>query len=486
VQELWRNFRDLPFRGSTNRYDYLRDFSEHTSAIFQGAGFESEFHLADFCRHWAADIPQQLDFHMRYFREEKATPDCFTYINFYPRFDVWGYRVETDKAEEGWTCLRDVTENGFGLYTRFRFPYGKPCGNYDVTVTTPAIYAPLGTYGLSTYHYESGNITSTTLQADQEGKLQIASSGGRGHEIGISGNGLTPPILFLTDTLHENLYIESGRSVSLSFKVVNLSPYRMDSVVFTCRAGHPGSLRVQPGTKAYDLEPGKVTILDDLVTLRGRFTSPNHNLAYLHIGYHHKGDTSSRERLIQVHITDTLREVSRDDMLIFDGRSEALTVYRYNWGDWDNRVRLETITEGQGNGNGIAEPGELFSIWIKIPTGDAPEDVGTWHPVVPISGEGSMDIHVESIREYLFSTGRPSLSAQMRLPATYDTGKRNFLHVQSELIWMQPAADCHRGSVDRIFIRYFRLPINSTSIFSKSASDPGMRRETLGSYPPSL
>ena len=97
-----------------------------------------------------------------------------------------------------------------------------------------------------------------------------------------------------------------------------------------------------------------------------------------------------------------------------------------------------------------------------------------------------MDIHVESIREYLFSTGRPSLSALMRLPATFDSSKRNFLHVQSELIWMQPAEDCHRGSVDRIFIRYFRLPINSTSIFSKSASDPGMRRETLGSYPPSL
>ena len=71
-----------------------------------------------------------------------------------------------------------------------------------------------------------------------------------------------------------------------------------------------------------------------------------------------------------------------------------------------------------------------------------------------------MDIHVENIKEYLFSTGRPSLSAQMRLPAT-DTGdETSNLNVQTELIWMFPADDCHRGSIDRIYIHYFQVPLN--------------------------
>lgn len=77
VQELWRNFRDLPFRGSTNTLDYLRDFSEQTAAIFNGAGFASEFHLADFCRHFAADIPEQFDFHMRHFQVERHSRNVF-------------------------------------------------------------------------------------------------------------------------------------------------------------------------------------------------------------------------------------------------------------------------------------------------------------------------------------------------------------------------------------------------------------------------
>ncbi len=70
-----------------------------------------------------------------------------------------------------------------------------------------------------------------------------------------------------------------------------------------------------------------------------------------------------------------------------------------------------------------------------------------------------MEIHVDNLKEYLFSTGRPSLSAQMKLPGTYNTNESNTLNVQSELIWMFPADDCHRGSVDRIYIHYFQVPL---------------------------
>ena len=459
VQELWRNFRDLPFRSTTNTMDYLRDFSELTAAIFNGAGFDNEFHLANFCRHYAADIPQQFDFHMKHFESEKKEPECFSYINFYPDFDVWGYQVETEKAEEGWTYLRDVMENGFGLYTRFRFPYGKPCGNYGIKVTTPPIYEPNGHYNLSAYNYETGAVNNSTLDADNEGRLQIETRGGRGDEIGISGNGLPSPILFLTDAIHENIYLESGKAISLSFKVINLSPSSMESVVFTCNTKNSEALSIQTSSKAYDLAPGEVTILEDLVSVTGNFTSRNKNLAYLHLGYQHNGVKSTRERIIQVHIIDTLKEVANDNVIIFDGRSEKISVYRYNWGDWDNRVRPETISEGQGNGNGIAEPGEIFSVWIRIPAGEAPDDLDTWHPVTPLGGQGSMDIHVDNVKEYLFSTGRPSLSAQMKLPATHTANETNTLNVQSELIWMFPADDCHRGSVDRIYIHYFQVPI---------------------------
>jgi hypothetical protein len=74
-----------------------------------------------------------------------------------------------------------------------------------------------------------------------------------------------------------------------------------------------------------------------------------------------------------------------------------------------------------------------------------------------------MEIHVENVNEYLLSTGRTLLSAQMRLPATYDGNETITLNVQSELIRMLPANDCHRGSVDKFYLHYFQVPIRHPS-----------------------
>jgi hypothetical protein len=342
------------------------------------------------------------------------------------------------------------------------FPYGKSCGNYDIRVTTPPIYAPHANYQLSSYSYQTGRVRTSTRRADSQGRLQIQTTGGRGEEIGISGENLSPPVLFLTDTLHENIYVEAGKTVTLSFEVINLSTDPLDSVVFSCSTERPGSIQITSGPKTYDLEPGKVTHLQDLVTLTGHFTSRNQNLAYLHLGFQHKGARSARKRIIQVHIMDTLHEVAAENVKVFDGRSESLQIYRYGWGDWHNRVRMETITEGRGNGNGVVEPGEIFSVWIRLPEGGGdPVDRDTWHPVVPVGGQGSLQIPVEDVKEHLWTCGRALHSAQMTLPAGRAGAKTRTLHVQSELTRMLPADDCHRGSVDRIYIRYFRLPLRT-------------------------
>ena len=39
------------------------------------------------------------------------------------------------------------------------------------------------------------------------------------------------------------------------------------------------------------------------------------------------------------------------------------------------------MTEGKGNGNGILEPGEEATIWVKLAQGLDPFDKGNWHRV---------------------------------------------------------------------------------------------------------
>lgn len=99
IHQLWRNFRGMPFRHSTNTKDYLKYYTKQLYQGYLGAGFVNEFYQADFCMHHAARVDLQFDFHKKYFSEPKETVDCFSFINLYPEFEVWGYQVSSNKKK---------------------------------------------------------------------------------------------------------------------------------------------------------------------------------------------------------------------------------------------------------------------------------------------------------------------------------------------------------------------------------------------------
>ncbi|MBI5086574.1 MAG: hypothetical protein HZB13_18515 [Acidobacteria bacterium] len=64
---------------------------------------------------------------------------------------------------------------------------------------------------------------------------------------------------------------------------------------------------------------------------------------------------------------------------ILDGRTVTLPVFRQKGNQGGGASLLRTITEGKGNGNGLLEPGEEATIWIRIPQGLDPFDKGNWY-----------------------------------------------------------------------------------------------------------
>jgi hypothetical protein len=72
-----------------------------------------------------------------------------------------------------------------------------------------------------------------------------------------------------------------------------------------------------------------------------------------------------------------------------------------------------TVTEGSGNGNGILEPGETATIWVKLPQGLDPFDKNNWRRVkVRASSpdvEEVADIQEEKQRECTGAQERTSL-----------------------------------------------------------------------------
>jgi hypothetical protein len=65
--------------------------------------------------------------------------------------------------------------------------------------------------------------------------------------------------------------------------------------------------------------------------------------------------------------------------VVLDGRSAEFDIFRQGGNQGGGFIRKRTIVEGEGNGNGITEPGEEVTIWVRTAQGLDPLDKNTWH-----------------------------------------------------------------------------------------------------------
>jgi hypothetical protein len=64
---------------------------------------------------------------------------------------------------------------------------------------------------------------------------------------------------------------------------------------------------------------------------------------------------------------------------VLDGRTVSLTVFRQKGNQGGGGPVPRTVTEGKGNGNGVLEPGEEATIWVKMPQGMDAFDKNNWY-----------------------------------------------------------------------------------------------------------
>ena len=458
IHQLWRNFRGLPIRHSTNDGDYLKYYTTQLFHMFEGAGFENEFYLADFCMHHAARMDLQFEFQQQYFSKPKSDPACFSFINLYPDFEVWGYEVQSEKVGNGWIYLHDVTKNGLGIYTRHRLPWGKSLNTFNIEVTTPDFYKPGWDYTLSRYNYSTDEISTSSIKADEQGRLMIRSEGGKGDEFGIEGEGLTPAVFVLTDTINEDLHLDADQPKTFSMDVVNLST-KDQKVKFEVSTDNTDLLKITRQPDEVIVPALSKISIDTFFTCVGKSAENFKNTGFIRISSSIGGVVQERIQYRKV-VVKRSNQPDPDDfeVKIFDGRTEELPLYQYQWNGWNNPFTSDMIAEGLGNGDGKPDIGEVFSIWIKTPSPLEEKDQQTWHPTTPLNGKNAPDIFVEEILQTRRNTGRSSLSAQLRLlhSPTIDNPVR--IPVQVEFLQAEYLLDdCHRNTTDKFGYGYYDL-----------------------------
>lgn len=118
---------------------------------------------------------------------------------------------------------------------------------------------------------------------------------------------------------------------------------------------------------------------------------------------------------------------------ILDGRTKTFAVFRQRGNQGGGAAMERTVTEGSGNGNGILEPGETATIWVKLPQGLDPFDKNNWRRVKVRTSSADLeevaDLQEDKQREWTSAQERTSV---IRWRAGAARGARARLVLDSE------------------------------------------------------
>ncbi|HEX4949926.1 MAG TPA: alpha/beta hydrolase-fold protein [Blastocatellia bacterium] len=360
--------------------DYISQYHEETREAYARADDVAfEYRRDEYHRHWATSIGETFAFHLRAFADSALdnVPETWSHTSAYNTFEVWNYRVQAVGKEPSLICLEDVTQNGLRVTTRRWAPDGPPLYEQHITITTAPLYQASATYRLFDYDLSTGVITKTEVRADQTGRLTIRINGA-GHQLSFVGPGTggQPPVL-LPLTAKDKLRLPPEQESSLPVRIYNPRGTALEAVRVKLTSEYPTVQIVAGETVIPKLDAGASWYLPD--QLRVRFTAgdgyfaPTRLLLTMTYDGWHTVTKNIDVLVLPEHIA------TAHDVMILDGRTVTLNVFRQKGNQGGGSSIQRTVTEGKGNGNGILEPGEEATIWVRIKQGLDPFDKNNWY-----------------------------------------------------------------------------------------------------------
>lgn len=359
--------------------DYISQYHEETHAVYARAGkVDFEYRRDEYHRHWATSIAETLAFHMRAFARSALdnVPVVWSHDDAYQNFSPWGYDVTSQGPGEGITSLENVSQDGMRLYTRKWAPDGPPAER-RIQLLTPPLYRAQAAYTILDRPLAGGSVSKKSVAADTEGRLRIEVDGS-GHQLSILGPGTggQPPVL-LPLTNKDFLRVMPGRVVSLPIRIYNPRGAALKGMKVKLSSEYPTVEFASAAAGVAELGSGETADLSGQLSARfvsgGGYYAP----ARIQVEISHQG-TYEKEMLdFDVLIAPSTMSAPLA-VEILDGRTHTFSVFRQKGNQGGGGPVQRTVTEGKGNSNGILEPGEEATIWVKTAQGLDPFDKGNW------------------------------------------------------------------------------------------------------------
>ncbi len=413
ILEMYRSLKGIDVRLTMTDGDWLKYNDLAMNQLWSVADLSHyEFHVAHFRDHFAADIKEQLDFHMKHFTKKLSTPKTWNYVSpGFTSFKLFGYEVDITREEPALTLFDKYSDGKIRIYSRTFLPDGVIAQKEKVSVKTDL---PFDQYSVTSYNLLTHSFTKPQSKRAGDNNLGFTLSGG-GNVVGINGGkfGNTPRI-FITDKYNRDYqYFEVGKEYGLDLNIINIGNKDADNVEVTVTSTHPTLSFTNNKIVLNNLKAG--TAIEGGNKLKFSFSKYIEEVENGNLMFEIKinGVVADTQKIVFVE-TPKSSYVNDHDIIVLDGRTvKDVPVFHQEF----DAVINDSLSGGIGNGNGILEKGEEALLFIRIPKGISCKDTNSFHKSYLINSSDDKFVEVNKLKydEKIHQAGATSVSSILKI-----------------------------------------------------------------------
>ncbi len=350
MKDLKRNFVGMPIRIHIGKNDFLRQYHSEIDDAFKDYGlyYESWHYGPNYFNgfHNTVNLKGQFDFHLKNFFYPKPKPRKWCHTDVFPDFEVWGYNMETTRTRPGLTIMDDVNANGFKMRTRKWLPDGPSDPSVKISISTDSIYIPNQKYEIVIREEPYTSLDKQTVISNAKGRIKLELNG-RPSDVGIYKAG-APGYLSVSGFTCVPEMPHSGETIELRPVFFNKGGESIKNIQIELISNDEDIVIPNPKSTINVIDEGAVN-KNTVFNIRG--IDKNLSSAIFRIKLSYNGIVD----FFPIEIFFFNADFELDNFQVADG------LFFKQESDKDS-----DCTFGEGNGNGIVEPGETVSFLTQV------------------------------------------------------------------------------------------------------------------------
>jgi hypothetical protein len=291
-----------------------------------------------------------FSFFLKTFDNPPPRPLKWDHIDVYPEFSIWNYHVSSDRDVPGFTILENVDKRGFKCTVREFVPDGEIIPSVNLSVTTAPVYEKDQLYVINDVDLKSLKTIRQSIRSDNSGRLKI-NLNGSAHEIGINKIKDRPNVCIAEIQIENMAWARPGKEVAVSIKLLNKGLSGGKNVRAILSATKSGVNIEQGESRFGSIAVNEIQVCLIPFTIRVQADSIEIEKFKLTIQDEKHNEWNE---FFEIPFKRDLPEIKNFE--IADGKIFTVAKGGNN---------IETILLGNGNGDGVVNPGESIVILVK-------------------------------------------------------------------------------------------------------------------------